>query len=239
MSGSTGTQPSTVIPESSTTCGARWTGTARKRSNGSSPPSRRIARAAARVELAHLPARVPRDPALGECALQGRRRLGRRRDRPPEVDHQRDLRAIAQPAPDQLVVQHQRCLARRRRALVRRRQHADDHASALEAVEHLTRCERALDAVELVPGLGETGSRRWIEVGAERDHHDVALELPRVGLHAPRLWVDRPDRRLHEPHPRLDELRGTGGGRPRAPSARTSRRASRSRTRRRRSGRRA
>ena len=127
------TRPS-VIPASTTTAGARWTGTPRNRSYGISPPSRSIATLRPGSSSQHLAAGVPLDAALGEGLEQrvGRRR--RRRDRPPEVDHQRDLRLLAQPALDEVLVQQQRGLARRRRALVRRREHADDDAAALEAL---------------------------------------------------------------------------------------------------------
>ena len=43
VSGLTGIQPFSAIPDSSTTAGARWTGTARNRSKGISPPSRSVA----------------------------------------------------------------------------------------------------------------------------------------------------------------------------------------------------
>ena len=59
------------------------------------------------IELAHLLVRVPGDVPLGEGLQQ---RLGRRRgrrDRPTEVHHQRNLRALAQPARGQVGVQQE------------------------------------------------------------------------------------------------------------------------------------
>ncbi len=64
---------------------------------------------------------------------------------------------------------------------------------------------RARDRVELV-ALREPGRRRDVVIRAERDDEDVRVERPRVGLHAPRGWVDGAHRRLDEPHTWFDDV---------------------------------
>ena len=74
--------------------------------------------------------------------------------------HQRDLGLLAQPALGEVVVHQQRGLARRGRALERRRRHADDHPAAGEVGEHVAQRERAGHGVELVAALDQPGRRR-------------------------------------------------------------------------------
>ncbi len=100
----------------------------------------------------------------------------------------------------------QRGLARRGRALERRRGHRDDHAAAGEVGEHVAQRERTGDRVELVAGLDESRSRLRVEIGAERDDEDVGVEGAGVGLDAFGVGVDGADRRLHELHTGLDEV---------------------------------
>ncbi len=104
------------------------------------------------------------------------------------------------------VVHQQRGLARRGRALERRRGDADDHPAAVEVGQHVAQRERAGDGVELVAALDQAGRGRRVEVGAERDDEDVGVERPGVGLDALGDRVDRPDGRLDEPHAGLDEV---------------------------------
>ena len=131
----------------------------------------------------------------------------------------------------------QRGLARRRRALERRRRDPDDHPSAGEVGEHVAQRERAGVGVELVAALDQAGRRRRVEVGAERDHQDVGLERAGVGLdplgRAGRSTAPRPARTARP----ASRRRRTGGTPRRRSCGRTSRRASRSRTRSRRTGR--
>ena len=105
-------------------------------------------------------------------------------------------------------------------------------------VEHVAEREGAGHRVELVARLDQPGVASGCEVGAQRDHQDVGVEGPGVGLHAPRHRVDRRDGRLHEPDAGLgarsayavQDVRRRRCGR-------TSRRAWRSRRRSRRPGR--
>ena len=73
----------------------------------------------------------------------------------------------------------QRRLARRRRALERRRGDADDHPAAGELGQHVAQGERAGDRVELVAALDQAGRGRRVQVGAEGHDHDVAVERRR------------------------------------------------------------
>ncbi|MBL7627700.1 hypothetical protein [Frankia nepalensis] len=59
-----------------------------------------------------------------------------------------------------------------------------DHPPAAELVQHRPRRERARHGVELVPGLDDEPwrRRRRVQVGAERDDHDVALERAGIRL---------------------------------------------------------
>ena len=116
----------------------------------------------------------------------------------PKSHDERDLGAVAQPALDQLVVQQQRRLARRRRALERRRDHPDDHPAAVEVRQRVAQRERAGDGVELVAGFDQARGRRRIEIGAQRDHEDVRVERPGVGLDPLGVRIDRPDAGLDE-----------------------------------------
>ena len=125
----------------------------------------------------------------------------------------------------------QRGLARRGRALERRRGHSHDHTTAPETRKHVTQRECSLDRIELVAAFEQSRRRRRIEVGAERDHQHVGVERPRIGFDPPRRGVDRAHGRLHEAHTGLDEVAVRVAHRRRAPCARTSRRAWRSRRR--------
>ena len=102
---------------------------------------------------------------------------------------------------------HQRRgLARRGRALERRRRHRDDDAPAVEVGQHLTQRERAGHRVELVAALDQSRRRFGVQIGAERDDENVRIERARVGLHALGVGIDRADGRLHELHTRLDHV---------------------------------
>jgi hypothetical protein len=149
---------------------------------------------------------VPLDPPLGEGAHQYLGCLRRGRDRTPEVDHQRDFRPAAKTSIEQVLVQQQRGLARRGRAFVWRRQHPDHHPTALELGERIVSLQRSIHRVELVPALEQSGRRRRIEISTERDDHDLALGRSGVRLHPPGIGIDRADRGLHEPNPRLDDV---------------------------------
>ena len=139
---------------------------------------------------------------------------------------QRDLGPVAQPSRREEVVHEQRGLARRRRALERRRGDADDHPAAVEVREHVAQRERARHRVELVAALDEArasppgrGRRRARRRGRRRRTCPASVS---TRLAAGSIAVDR---RLHEPHAGLDDVGGTDGapiGRRRAPNMTSS-----------------
>ena len=143
---------------------------------------------------------------------------------------------LPQTAFGQQVVHQQRRLARGGRALERGRCHPDDHPSALERRQHVTAREGTGLGVELVTALLEARRRRHVEIGAECHDQHVGVEGAGVGLDPLGRRIDGLDRRLHESHTGLDDV-GVAVTNPRRSDGRTSRRASRSRTRSRRSGR--
>ena len=94
-----------------------------------------------------------------------------------------DLGLVEDAAVLEVVVQHERDLERRHRALVR---HADGdhHVAALEASQALEHLERRLLRVELLGVLGEPGNRLGHRPRAGRDHeHVVGGYLAALGLH--------------------------------------------------------
>ena len=146
-------------------------------------------------------------PRSANAASSACRRRRRRRDGRAEWHHQRDLAGVAQAALDQVVVHHQRGLARRGRALERCRGDTDDDPAAGECGEHVARRERTVHGVELVAGLDEAGRRRGVEVGARGPRPARRPRSAGVGLDPARCRIDGPDRGLHEPHAGLDQSR--------------------------------
>ena len=106
-------------PLATTTSGARCFGTPRKRSNASSSPLSKTTRRGRGRAPRTFVLGTKLDAALGERRDQRRRGVGRRRHRRHERQHEGDLALVAEPAAHEAVVQHQRALARRRRALER------------------------------------------------------------------------------------------------------------------------
>ena len=113
---------------------------------------------------------------------------------------------VAHAPGDEVVVQQQRALARRRRALERGAADADDGVARRERRDDAGEPLGTVDRVELVAALGQAGRGLEVVVGAERDDEDVGLVGAGVGRHAPRLGIDRRDRLLQEPHARLGDL---------------------------------
>ena len=204
--GSTGIQPSTVMPADSTTGRRAVLRDTEEQVVGHLRPVAEHGHAAGRVERAHQRPGMPCDAALGERAQERFRRGGRRRDRHRQRHDQRDLGLLPHSPAHEVVVHQQRRLARRGRTLERRRRDRDDHPPPVEPGEDVTQRERPLLCVELVPALDEPGCRARLEVGAERDHEDVCLERTVVSLDSLRDRIDRLDVRLYEAHARLDEV---------------------------------
>ena len=122
------------------------------------------------------------------------------------------------PRSRQVVVKHQRGLARRRRALERRPATPTIARPFVNVGQHVAQPLGAGHGVELVAALGEPGRRVQVVVGAERDDQDVGLVRAGVRRHAPRFRVDRRDRLLQETHPGLTMSR-RAAARPRASAA--------------------
>jgi hypothetical protein len=202
----TGIHPSTHIPDSATTAGTRWTGTPRKQIEGHLLTVGEDRHPALRVQAAHQSLRVPADFPLREGRKQCLRCRGRGRYRGAERHNQRDLAGTAQTSLDEVVVQHQRGLARGGRALERCRGDTDDNPSATERVQHVAAGEGAVDGVELTAGLDQPRRRRRVQVRAQSHHHHVGPECAGVGLHPAPNRVDGPDRDLDEPDTRLDQV---------------------------------
>ena len=116
------------------------------------------------------------------------------------------MRPVPQPAVGEEVVHQQRGLARRGRALERRRRHRDDDAPAVEVSQHVAQRERAGLGVELVAALDESRRRLGVQIGAERDDENVRIERAGVGFDALGVGIDRADGRLHELHTWFDEV---------------------------------
>ncbi len=104
------------------------------------------------------------------------------------------------------VVHQQRRLARSGRALERGGGHAHDHPTSGEVGQHLAQGEGAGHRVELVPRLDQSRRGRRVEIGAEGDDQDVAVERAGVGFDPAAGRVDGTDRRLHEANPRLHQI---------------------------------
>ena len=132
----------------------------------------------------------------------------------------------------------QRRLARRRRALERRRGDAHDHPAAVEVGEHVAERRRRRPPCR-TRGRPRPG-RAWPRGRGRRRAPTTRMSASNVPASvSTRLAAGSIDAivGLHEPHARLDEVARRGAARRPASSARTSRRASRSRRRSRRSGR--
>jgi hypothetical protein len=78
---------------------------------------------------------------------------------------------------DEMIVEHPRRLARRRRTLERRVADADHGAATGEVGKQLTQARGAGWRVEL-GGVGEPRGGVHVVVGTERDHEDVGLVYP-------------------------------------------------------------
>ncbi len=123
-----------------------------------------------------------------------------------ERHHQVDLGLVADPSSREEVVHEQRGLARGGRALEGRRGDRNDDPASLEARDDVAQRERPVLCVELVAAFDEAGSRRRVEIGAERDHEDVGVEGARIGLDSLGSRIDRVDVRLHEPDAGLHDV---------------------------------
>ena len=164
----------------------------------------RVARV--RVQRRHPVAGDELDAALAERSEERLRGRRRRRDRGAERDDHLDPDVVADAALAQVLVEQDRGLARCRWALERGAADADDRRSRRERGEPAAEGLGAGDRVELVAGLGQTGRGREVVVGPQGHHDDVGFVGVEVGHDAPSLRVDRGDRLLPEPDPRVGDL---------------------------------
>jgi hypothetical protein len=117
-----------------------------------------------------------------------------------------DTGGVADAVPHEVVVHQQGRLAGSGRAFERRRGDPDDDPAALEVGQDPAQGEGARLGVELVAPLDQPRRGLGVDVGAQRDHQDVAGERTGVRLHLPGRRVDGGHLRLHELHAGLGEL---------------------------------
>ena len=140
------------------------------------------------------------DVSLGEGRQDRLRGGGRRRDRRAERDHDLDPDVVANAALAQELVQQERRLAGRRRALERGSAHSDDRRAGPERWEDLAKGLGARHGVELVAGLHQARRRCELIVGAEGHDQNVGLVGVEVGHHTPPDRVNLGDGLLAEAH---------------------------------------
>ena len=138
------------------------------------------------------------EEALRDLRRDGNRR-GHRRDDP-------DLRLLPDSPLDELVVEQERALERRRRALVRLGEDADQDRPAGESGQGVAHPLGAGDRVVLEPALREAGDRVEVVLRAERDDEDVGVVRALVGRDVTGGGVDRSDPLLPELDARLHEV---------------------------------
>ena len=153
----------------------------------------------------------------------------------PERKHKRDLTGVAYTARREVVVQHEGCLARRRRALERRVAHADDRSTPRETGQQLRQPRGPRQGVELVSRRREPRRRFDVVVSAERHDEHVGLVDAGIGRYPARFGIDGGDRLLQKAHAWLRDLTVRETDIVRRSSVRTSRRASSTRRQTRRS----
>jgi hypothetical protein len=155
-----------------------------------------------RIQRGDQTVRPPPDPAFVERREQrlGCGRAGR--DRRRQRHHEGDFRRREQAATTEKVVHQQGRLARRGRALERRRGHPDHHVTAAEVTNGVAERERARDGVELVPAVDQTGGRSRVEIRTESDDEHVGIEQTGCRLDLPRFRIDGLHPRADEPHAR-------------------------------------
>ena len=147
----------------------------------------------ARVELDHaLPGHVL-DPSLVEHIEDALRELLRDRDGSGHRADYPDLRISSDSPLDEVVVQQKCALEWSGRALERVAQDPDQNRPRLEAREGVAHSLRTRDRVELQATLLESGGRREVIVGPERDGEDVGVVRTAVRRHPSPLRVDRRD----------------------------------------------
>lgn len=117
-----------------------------------------------------------------------------------------DLGPVPEAPVGEVIVEEQRRLALGRWALERSGGDPDDHVAATELGQDMAKGKGTGHGVELVATLHQSRGSRRVEVGAEGHDQDVVFERAGVGLDSSALWVDRPDRALHEPHPWLHQI---------------------------------
>jgi hypothetical protein len=123
--------------------GARCFGTPRNRSKSSSEPSSQTATLRSWSSDAIRLLRNELDPTLAERLEQRLRRVRRWRDRLRERHHHPELAVVAGAALGEMVVEEQRRLARRGRALERRAADTDHSAAGREGRHHVAQVLRA------------------------------------------------------------------------------------------------
>ena len=136
--------------------------------------------------------------ALGELVAEPLRDLVCHWHGPRHRRDDAERRAVADPALDELVVEEEGALERRRRALERLAEDREEDRPAREARQRVAQPLRAGNRVVLVAARGEAERRGDVVLRAERDDEDVGVVLASVGRDVPRRGIDRRDRLLAE-----------------------------------------
>jgi hypothetical protein len=132
--------------------------------------------------------------------LHRRRRLRRHRDRRRLRRDHMQLSRITDASLDQVVVQQQDSLVRRRRALERDRQDREQHLAAAKPRQLVTQPLSAVDRVILEATLHEARRSRHVIVGTQRHHQEIRVVGRRIGSHLTASRVDREHCLLPERH---------------------------------------
>jgi len=158
---------------------------------GDAAAAREPGLAVRRVELHDLLVPHILDAALGQGVEEALGELLRDRNRRRHRADGANLDRIPEAALDKVVVQQQRTLERRRRALERVTEDPDQDPPRVEVGEHSAHALRSSDRVVLDAALCEAGGRGEVVVRSERNDEDVGLVRGRVRRHSPLLRVDR------------------------------------------------
>ena len=127
---------------------------------------------------------MPPDPALPKAASSASEAAGEGGMGKGSGIRSETRRVLPDSSLGEEVVHEQGRLAGRRRALERCRGDPDYYPAAFETRRGCLARERAVGRVELVSPLEQPWGGRGVEVGAEREDEDVALEVARIRLDA-------------------------------------------------------
>src|SRR5579871_94251 len=159
-----------------------------------------------RIQRLHMAMRNKPDAALGEGCEQRPGAVRRRWYGSAEGDHQADLAVVANAAICQIVVQHQRGLAGRRRAFERPGGDPDNRMALGKGWQHVSQPRGSRYRIELMAALRKARCGVHIVVRSKRHHQDVGFVNPLVGYHASCVRIDGEDCLLAKADPRFHDV---------------------------------